>query len=339
MANGDASSSDSAPSVTHRPALQQFKRQKEQAAVEATKEPKPIRPAAPPAQPQTQRYSDEYKTNENPVGPHRPSIQRGGKWYKEMFKELHSSAGTSSNLSGLLASDVAKGAIRDHESTGSLTPPRSSSPSLDHRDNEVFSTKVEYEPVRNTNNVSYEPRPSWSSSDSERSGGEKRPSRMSSSHVPAWYKDMQKGVEVPVQKIEEPESYLVQRRPAYGSTSEERRFQEPHISVAPLAMSSSPPTTYVDQRRSPASVTVQMEEKYLPPSASSLYESRFRGRQGSARTASEELQLQQQPPSDEDIYRRREEEAAAARRRREEEEEEWRRREEEERRRRLVLIL
>ena len=55
--------------------------------------------------------------------------------------------------------------------------------------------------------------------------------------------------------------------------------------------------------------------------------------QGSARTASEELQLQQQPPSDEDIYRRREEEAAAARRRREEEEEEWRRREEEERRR------
>ena len=125
----------------------------------------------------------------------------------------------SSNLSGLLASDVAKGAIRDHESTGSLTPPRSSSPSLDHRDNEVFSTKVEYEPVRNTNNVSYEPRPSWSSSDSERSGGEKRPSRMSSSHVPAWYKDMQKGVEVPVQKIEEPESYLVQRRPAYGEKS------------------------------------------------------------------------------------------------------------------------
>ncbi|XP_067047451.1 sorbin and SH3 domain-containing protein 1 homolog isoform X2 [Acropora muricata] len=333
MANGDASSSDSAPSVTRRPALQQFKRQKEQAAVEATKEPKPIRPAAPPTQPQTQRYSDEYKTNENPVGPHRPSIQRGGKWYKEMFKELHSSAGTSSNLSGLLASDVAKGAIRDHESTGSLTPPRSSSPSLDHRDNEVFSTKVEYEPVRNTNNVSYEPRPSWSSSDSERSGGEKRPSRMSSSHVPAWYKDMQKGVEVPVQKIEEPESYLVQRRPAYGSISEERRFQEPHISVAPLSMSSSPPATYVDPRRSPSSVTVQMEEKYLPPSASSLYESRFRGRQGSARTASEELQLQQQPPSDEDIYRRREEEAAAARRRREEEEEEWRRREEEERRR------
>ena len=125
----------------------------------------------------------------------------------------------SSNLSGLLASDVAKGAIRDHESTGSLTPPRSASPSLDHRDNEVFSSKVEYEPVRNTNSVSYEPRPSWSSSDSERSGGEKRPSRMSASHVPAWYKDMQKGVEVPVQKIEEPESYLVQRRPAYGEKS------------------------------------------------------------------------------------------------------------------------
>ena len=34
MANGDVSSSDSSPSVTNRPALQQFKRQKEQAAVE-----------------------------------------------------------------------------------------------------------------------------------------------------------------------------------------------------------------------------------------------------------------------------------------------------------------
>ena len=34
MANGDASSSDSAPSVTNRPALQQFRKQKEQAAVE-----------------------------------------------------------------------------------------------------------------------------------------------------------------------------------------------------------------------------------------------------------------------------------------------------------------
>jgi len=36
MANGDASSSDSAPSVTNRPALQQFRKQKEQAAVEGT---------------------------------------------------------------------------------------------------------------------------------------------------------------------------------------------------------------------------------------------------------------------------------------------------------------
>jgi len=34
MANGDASSSDSAPSVTNRPALQQFRKQKEQAAIE-----------------------------------------------------------------------------------------------------------------------------------------------------------------------------------------------------------------------------------------------------------------------------------------------------------------
>jgi len=34
MANGDASSSDSAPSVTDRPALQQFRKQKEQAAIE-----------------------------------------------------------------------------------------------------------------------------------------------------------------------------------------------------------------------------------------------------------------------------------------------------------------
>ena len=36
MANGDASSSDLAPSVTNRPALQQFRKQKEQAAVEGT---------------------------------------------------------------------------------------------------------------------------------------------------------------------------------------------------------------------------------------------------------------------------------------------------------------
>ena len=36
MANGDASSSDSAPSLTNRPAMQQFKKQKEQAAVEGT---------------------------------------------------------------------------------------------------------------------------------------------------------------------------------------------------------------------------------------------------------------------------------------------------------------
>lgn len=34
MANGDASSSDSAPSLTNRPAIQQFRKQKEQAAVE-----------------------------------------------------------------------------------------------------------------------------------------------------------------------------------------------------------------------------------------------------------------------------------------------------------------
>ena len=34
MANGDASSSDSAPSLTNRPAMQQFRKQKEQAAVE-----------------------------------------------------------------------------------------------------------------------------------------------------------------------------------------------------------------------------------------------------------------------------------------------------------------
>ena len=42
---------------------------------------------------------------------------------------------------------------------------------------------------------------------------------MSASHVPAWYKDMQRGVEVPVQKIEEPESYMVQKRPSYGKLS------------------------------------------------------------------------------------------------------------------------
>ena len=133
--------------------------------------------------------------------------------------EYRLSVTASSNLSGLLASDVAKGAIRDQESTGSLTPPRSASPSPTHKDSDVFYNKVEYESVRNKSSVSSEPRPSWSSSDSERSGGEKRSSRVSSSHVPAWYKDMQKGVEVPVQKIEEPESYIVQRRPVYGEKS------------------------------------------------------------------------------------------------------------------------
>ena len=128
----------------------------------------------------------------------------------------------SSNLSGLLASDVAKGTVRDHESTGSLTPPRSASPSPDHRDNDVFASKMDYinEPVRNTSTVSSEPTPAWSSSDNDGKpcwqNSEKRPPRVSASHVPAWYKDMQKGVEVPVQKIEEPESYIVQKRPSYG---------------------------------------------------------------------------------------------------------------------------
>ena len=60
---------------------------------------------------------------------------------------------------------------------------------------------------------------------------------------------------------------------------EERRFQEPQLSLAPMAISPSAPSTYVDQRRPPASVTVQMEEKYQPPSATSLYESRFQRRQ------------------------------------------------------------
>ena len=64
-----------------------------------------------------------------------------------------------------------------------------------------------------------------------------------------------------------------------GSVGEERRFQEPQLSVAPMAINSSPSSTYIDQRRSPGSVTVQMEEKYQPPSATSLYESRFQRRQ------------------------------------------------------------
>jgi len=130
-------------------------------------------------------------------------------------------------LSGLLASDVAKGTVRNHESTGSISP-RSASPSPDYRgDNEVFSNRADYVndvPVKNTGSLSSEPRASWSSSDDDRKlpswqkqpTSEKRPSRVSASHVPAWYKDMQRGVEVPVQKIEEPESYMVQKRPSYG---------------------------------------------------------------------------------------------------------------------------
>lgn len=343
MANGDASSSDSAPSVA-RPAMQQFKKQKEHAAVEATRDPKPIKVAPPTRMKPPKKYSEEHTQSEtgNPAaGPHRPSITRGGKWYKEMFKEMHSSAGTSSNLSGLLASDVAKGTVREHEGgSGSSTPPRSASPSLDHRDNDVFLRKSDYiheEPVRNTytSSVSSQPEPAWSSDDIDRraswqpGGGERRTSRPSTGHVPAWYKDMQKGVEVPVQTIEEPESYIVQKRPSYASVGEERRFQDP-VPAAPASVniSSSPRTSYLDQRRSPASVTVQMEEKNQPPSASSLYESRFRGR--TVPQVSAESQVRPRSPLDEEAFRRREEEAARRRR----EEEERRRREEEEVRRR-----
>ena len=53
----------------------------------------------------------------------------------------------SSSLSGLLVTDEAKGAIRDHESTRSLTPPGSALPSLDHSNNEVCFSELEYEPV------------------------------------------------------------------------------------------------------------------------------------------------------------------------------------------------
>ena len=59
------------------------------------------------------------------------------------------------------------------------------------------------------------------------------------------------------------------------NVGEERRFQEP-VSSAPTTVNVSP--SYLDQRRSQGSVTVQMEEKYQPPSATSLYESRFQRR-------------------------------------------------------------
>ena len=133
-------------------------------------------------------------------------------WTQErrIYSLIFSSSTASSNLSGLLASDVAKGNVRDHEGgSGSLSPPRSASPTLDYQDNEVFSNKTNFiqeEPVRHTstNQVSSKPSLPWSSSD-------RKPSRPSAGHVPAWYKDMQKGVEVPVQTIEEPESYTVKR--------------------------------------------------------------------------------------------------------------------------------
>ena len=138
-----------------------------------------------------------------------------------------SSHSASSNLSGLLASDVAKGTVREYEGgSGSSSPPRSASPSPDYRDNDVFSRKTDYvneAPVRNsyTSSVSSQPVPSWSSEENDRKPswqqtGERKPSRPSQSHVPAWYKDMQKGVEVPVQTIEEPESYIVHKKPTYG---------------------------------------------------------------------------------------------------------------------------
>lgn len=89
----------------------------------------------------------------------------------------------------------------------------------------MFTRKTDYvseAPVRNayTSNVSSQPAPAWSSNDNDRKTwqqtGERRSSRPSQSHVPAWYKDMQKGVEVPVQTIEEPESYIVHKKPSYG---------------------------------------------------------------------------------------------------------------------------
>ena len=91
----------------------------------------------------------------------------------------------------------------------------------------MFSRKIDYvneAPVRNsyTSSVSSQPAPSWSGDESDRKPpwqhtGERKPSRPSQSHVPAWYKDMQKGVEVPVQTIEEPESYIVHKKPSYGT--------------------------------------------------------------------------------------------------------------------------
>ena len=133
----------------------------------------------------------------------------------------------SSNLSGLLASDVARGTVREYEGgSGSSSPPRSASPSPDYRDNDVFSRKTDYvneAPVRTayTSNVSSQPTPAWSNDENDgkpswQQTSERKPSRPSQSHVPAWYKDMQKGVEVPMQTIEEPESYIVHKKPSYG---------------------------------------------------------------------------------------------------------------------------
>ena len=126
----------------------------------------------------------------------------------------------ASNLSALLANDVVKGTVREYDgASAASSSPRSGSPTADHPEDDIFSSKSSHnheEPIRSSqsSSVSSEPRLSTSSTGST----ERKPSR--SGHVPAWYKELQRGTEVPVQKIEQEESYIVHRKQrSYGKTA------------------------------------------------------------------------------------------------------------------------
>ena len=113
----------------------------------------------------------------------------------------------ASNLSALLANDAMKKTPREADGAASSSP-RSGSPSVEHADNDVFHKNHDEPAIRAaySASVSSEPRSSTSSGGS----GERKASR--SGHVPAWYRDLQRGADVPVQKIEEPGSYVVTHR-------------------------------------------------------------------------------------------------------------------------------
>ncbi|XP_048590225.1 sorbin and SH3 domain-containing protein 1 homolog isoform X2 [Nematostella vectensis] len=333
LPNGDIqSSSQQTRNVSQRPpAMNQFRKQKDQAAIEATREPKPLPkkiPPPPPMKPE-RKYIGMHMQE---VGPQRPAIQRGNKWYKEMFKEMHASAGTSSNLTALLASDAQKSDNLDSELPGRGEEDIFGRPRHQPHDDYVH-------PV-DTGLVQAAPKQSWSPAPQRRSTSSG--SEGSGHGAPAWYREVHRGSD---------DGYGGHRKQSsYDSGDELQKYiPQPHAPVIankPAAYQPPLARSAADRRQqmSHSPVTIQQEMSSKPPSATSLYESRFRGGGAPERTrkASEELQVKYQPPSDDELIRQREEEAW---RKREEEEEmrknreleqlkEMQRKQEEERRRR-----